>query len=69
MLLYISIYFLIGIILNILIVFIFDEVERSGVPITNEDSWDNFTKGLSLVLWPIVIIITIHLIFNKKEND
>ena len=69
MLLYISIYFLIAIILNILIDFIFDEVERRGVPITNEDRWDNFTKGLTLVLWPIVIIITIHLIFNKKEND
>ena len=69
MLLYISIYFLIGIILNILIDFLFDEVERRGELINSEDRWDNFTKGLTLLFWPFVLIIAAYLIFNKKEND
>ena len=65
----ISIYFLIGIILNIVVDLVFDRVETKGYELDEKERWDNFTKGLVLILWPIVIIITIYLIFNKKEND
>ena len=65
----ISIYFLIGIILNIIVDLIFDKVENDGHVFEEKDKWDNFTKGLVLILWPIVIVVAIYLIFNKKEND
>jgi hypothetical protein len=66
MLLYISTYFLIGIVLNILIDLIFDVVERRGFE--EGGRFDNFTKLITLILWPLMLIVTIIIIIKNLRN-
>ncbi len=67
----ISIYLLIGILINLLVDLMYDWIGRSNIDTklidTNmsNEKWDNFTKVVVTLLWPICIVYVIIQIFNE----
>ena len=68
MLLYISSYFLIGIIFNILVDLAYDRMEWHGHEFKDNEKWDNFTKTLVLFLWPLALIVIAIIIIKNLRN-
>ena len=67
----ISIYLLIGILINLLVDLMYDWIGRSNIDTklidTNmsNEKWDNFTKVVVTLLWQICIVYVIIQIFNE----
>ena len=67
----ISIYLLIGILINLLVDLMYDWIGRSGIDYSlidteiDTEKWDNFTKVVVTLLWPICIIYVAIQIFNE----
>lgn len=59
----ISIYLLIGILINLLVDLMYDWIGRNnmdyrviGSGTSDEDRWDTFTKAFVVLLWPLCLI-------------
>lgn len=59
----ISIYLLIGILINLLVDLMYDWIGRNNMDyriissgVSNEDRWDTFTKVFVVLLWPLCLI-------------
>lgn len=67
----ISIYLLIGILINLLVDLMYDWIGRSDIDYSlidteiDTEKWDNFTKVVVTLLWPICIIYVAIQIFKE----
>lgn len=56
----ISIYFIVGVLINLGVDLMYDWIGRSNIktidPKMSEDRWDNFTKVVVALLWPLCFI-------------
>ena len=67
----ISIYLLIGILINLLVDLMYDWIAKSNInaslidPKMSEDRWDNFTKIIVTLLWPICFVYILIQIYKE----
>jgi len=68
----ISIYLLIGILINLLVDLMYDWIGRNnmdyrviGSGTSDEDRWDTFTKVFVVLLWPLCLIYILVLIIKE----
>ena len=64
----IGLYLLIGILINLLIDILFNHLEQRNDTVLTEgelEKYDNFTKSIVMIFWPIVIIYILGSIFKE----
>ena len=64
----IGLYLLIGVLINLLIDILFNHLEQRNDTVLTEaelEKYDNFTKFIVMIFWPIVIIYILGSIFKE----
>lgn len=65
----ISIYFIVGVLINLVVDLMYDWIGRSNIntidPKMSEDRWDNFTKVVVALLWPLCLIYILFQIIKE----
>ena len=67
----IGLYLLIGILINLLIDILFNHLEQRNDTVLTEgelEKYDNFTKFIVMIFWPIVIIYILGSIFKEHTR-
>ena len=67
----ISVYLIIGILINLVVDLMYDWIAKSNInaslidPKMSEDRWDNFTKIIVTLLWPICFVYILIQIYKE----
>ena len=70
----ISIYLIVGVLINLGVDLMYDWIAKSNIdtslidPKMSEDRWDNFTKVVVALLWPLCFIYILIQIIKEYTN-